>query len=363
MAVELTKLFGSVSTIQQAAAAFADEERSRAIFEAMVWPAGPVCPRCGSVRIYRLRDRDMGGTVRPGLRQCAEPECGYHFTATCKTPLHSTKLSIGKWLMGMWVILQSDKGISSVRLAEILGISQQAAWRMGHAIRLMTASAKRLTGTVEFDVMMVGGKPRKDPSNPEGRKGKQGHTTKTPVAVAVERPNSRGCDDDQGPKVLAMPVTDQSAATLTAALSTMADSNAHIMSDQAPAIACAASDNIAHDTVNHSATEYVRGVVHSNSAEGFNDRVRRTVNGVFHHISTKHVAGYLDEISWRWRQRVHVGKAPRQTKKGRTVLRDIWERVPPIVQVAKLLRDARGREMRRTAKGSVVVLKCEPAFG
>ena len=92
--------------------------------------------------------------------------------------------------------------------------------------------------------MLVGGKPRKDPSNPGGRTGKQGHTTKTPVAVAVavERPNSRGSDDDQGPTVIAMPVTDQSAATLTAALSAMADSDAHIMSDSAPAIARAAAD-------------------------------------------------------------------------------------------------------------------------
>jgi hypothetical protein len=29
-------------------------------------------------------------------------------------------------------------------------------------------------------------------------------------------------------------------------------------------------------------------LVHANSAEGFNDRVRRTVSGVFHHISPHH---------------------------------------------------------------------------
>jgi len=39
------------------------------------------------------------------------------------------------WLKGMWVILQSDKGLSSLRLAEALGVSQPTAWRMGHALR------------------------------------------------------------------------------------------------------------------------------------------------------------------------------------------------------------------------------------
>ncbi|RUQ66614.1 hypothetical protein EJ913_21995 [Azospirillum doebereinerae] len=43
----------------------------------------------------------------------------------------------------------------------------------------------------------------------------------------------------------------------------------------------------AHDTVRHSQREYVRGSVHANSAEGFNDRVRRTIAGVFHHITPR----------------------------------------------------------------------------
>jgi peptide methionine sulfoxide reductase MsrA len=36
--------------------------------------------------------------------------------------LHSTKLPLRTWLTGLWLILQSDKGISSVRLAEAIGV-------------------------------------------------------------------------------------------------------------------------------------------------------------------------------------------------------------------------------------------------
>nr|WP_280178505.1 IS1595 family transposase [Skermanella aerolata] len=242
--------------------------------------------------------------------------------------------------------------------------SQPTAWRLGHAVRVLTASIHRLSGTVEIDVMMFGGAPRRDPSNPDARKGKQGHTTKTPVVVIIERPNSRDpVENEPEPKAMAMLIPNQTAAALSAALDGMTERDAHVMSDSAASIAVAASGHIAHDTVNHGATEFVRGIVHANSAEGYNDRVRRTVVGVFHHINCAHTARYLDEISWRWRQRIHVGRSPRQTRKGRIVLRNIWERVPPVEHMGKLLRGALGREMRRTKNGSVDILVIQPVFG
>lgn len=57
----------------------------------------------------------------------------------------------------MWLMLQSDKGLSSVRLAEALGVSQPTAWRMGHALRLMAAREHMLDGTVEIDHFHLGG--------------------------------------------------------------------------------------------------------------------------------------------------------------------------------------------------------------
>ena len=56
----------------------------------------------------------------------------------------------------------------------------------------------------------------------------------------------------------------------------------------------------AHDTVRHSEREYARGFVHANSAESFNDRVRRTIAGVFHHISPEHADLYFNEVGFRW---------------------------------------------------------------
>ena len=49
------------------------------------------------------------------------------------------EIAVKRLAAGLWLILQSDKGISSPRLAEALGVSQPTAWRMGHALRLLVA--------------------------------------------------------------------------------------------------------------------------------------------------------------------------------------------------------------------------------
>jgi transposase-like protein len=129
-----------IRTVAEMIAAFADEERSRRLLEAMVWPNGRVCPACGYKRSIALAGRDMGRyRARAGLYQCSNGACRFQFTVTTRTPLHATKLPLSTWLKALWLILQSDKGLSSIRLAEALGVSQPTAWRIGHALRLMLA--------------------------------------------------------------------------------------------------------------------------------------------------------------------------------------------------------------------------------
>jgi hypothetical protein len=58
--------------------------------------------------------------------------------------------------------LQADKGVSSVRLAEALGVSQPTAWRIGHPVRLLMTREQQFGGTVEIDEFYIGGSPRND---------------------------------------------------------------------------------------------------------------------------------------------------------------------------------------------------------
>jgi len=111
-----------IRTVAEMVEAFRDEERCRRLLEAMVRPHGRVCPACGYKRSIALAGRDMSQyRARPGLYQCSNGACCFQFTATTRTPLHATKLPLSTWLKALWLILQSDKGLSSIRLAEALG--------------------------------------------------------------------------------------------------------------------------------------------------------------------------------------------------------------------------------------------------
>ncbi len=92
-----------------------------------------------------------------------------------------------------------------------------------------------------------------------------------------------------------------------------------------------------------------RDTVHVNSVEGFNSRARRTIAGVFHHIRPQHADLYFHEIGFRWSQRVITGSAVRKTRHGREIMRTLWSRVPPALQLLSVFRAATGRQMRRKA--------------
>lgn len=189
---EMLAALTNIRTAEDMVVAFRDEEQCRRLLESMVWPAGRVCPACGYKRSIAIAGRDMGKRrARPGLYQCSSGDCRFQFTVTTHTLLHSTKLPLSVWLKGMWLMLQSDKGLSSVRLAEALGVSQPTAWRMGHALRLMAAREHMLDGTVEVDHFYLGGRARINPEDPPPGRGRKGlpNTQKTPVMVIVQRPD------------------------------------------------------------------------------------------------------------------------------------------------------------------------------
>ncbi len=355
-------LLPRIKSTEEMVFAFQSDERCRTILEELVWPRGRLCPSCGSKRSIALAGRDKGKKARPGLYQCQGAGCRRQFTVTTSTPLHATKLPLRKWLQGLWHVLQSDKGVSSVRLAEAIGVSQPTAWRMGHALRVMVAAAEPLTGTVEADEVFVGGKPRKDPSNPEARRGKQGHTTKFPVMAAVERPDGL-MEGQAAGQVRATLLTGLTEAEVAEGLAKTVSPEAHLMTDGHKSFGAHGHNFAAHDTVNHSDLEFARGIVHANSAEGYNNKLRRTIIGVFHHISQSHVELYLDEVGFRWHQRIYVKSVNKTKKKGRVVSKPVWERVLPSLQLVSVFRGAVGRKVRRAPNGSVNVLSKTALFG
>jgi transposase-like protein len=61
--------------------------------------------------------------------------------------------------------------------------------------------------------------------------------------------------------------------------------------------------NHKHETVNHSAHEWVRGDVHTGTIDGFWGLLKRGVIGTYHQISVKHLHRYLSEFQFKWNHR------------------------------------------------------------
>lgn len=353
----------SIRTMDEMIGAFRDEKHCRSLLESMVWPEGRICPACGYKRSITIAGRNTDKR-RAGLYQCSSGECRFQFTVTTHTPLHATNLPLKLWLKAMWLMLQSDKGLSSVRLAEALGVSQPTAWRMGHALRLMVARENMLTGTVEMDHLYLGARPRKRRGQTPRGRGRQDPEAaeKTPVLALVQRPHDTTPSAMAG-DARAIVVDAVSLRAAERVVEIQIERDAHLMSDEAKAFVAIGTSFTEHDTVKHSSGEYVRENVHVNSTEGFNSRVRRTIAGVFHHISPPHADLYFHEIGFRWSQRIVTRSAVRTTRHGREIRQIHWSRVPPALQLLNVFRSATGHQMRRSPDGGLIIKSTVAVFG
>jgi transposase-like protein len=140
---------------------FSDEATCRRFFESIRWPSGRICPHCGHDQSWSI----CSAPQRPIRYECKQ--CSRQFTVTTKTALHATKLPLSTWLLAMYLICNSSKGIASTILAKLIGTTQPTAWKVGHTIRNMMDSSHSdtalLNGIIELDEKYVGGKPTKKP--------------------------------------------------------------------------------------------------------------------------------------------------------------------------------------------------------
>ena len=54
-----------------------------------------------------------------------------------------------------------------------------------------------------------------------------------------------------------------------------------------------------HDSVKHGNKEWARGSVNTNSIESVWSVFKRAIYGTWHHVSVKHLARYINEVSFR----------------------------------------------------------------
>jgi len=274
---------------------FTDEDKAREYMEFLRWGnAGPACPRCGGSDPYRLTPKE-GSKTRKGLLKCRA--CRKQFTVTVGTVFEDSHIKLTKWLQAIYLIGASKKGISAHQIHRMLGVTYRSAWFMAHRLRYAMTSeplATKLSGTVEIDEGYIGGKRK----GGRGRRPADGGR-KAAVAVLVER----------GGNVRAMPMERIDGASMEREIRNYVDSSSRLMTDETniySSIRVRGQQQIAgmeRQTVNHGTGEFVRGDVHTNTAEGFISLLKRGIVGTFHHVGKGHLGKYVSEFEFRYNAR------------------------------------------------------------
>ena len=257
---------------------FSTDEACREYLVNKFWKNGPVCPYCKNTdKIYVYKSR-------PHLHKCSD--CKKQFSITTATIFADSNLPLHKIFLAYYLISINKKGISSTQLGRLLGISQKAAWYLAHKIRggLKRTAKTKLTETVEVDETYVGGKHR-------GKRGR-GSQNKTPVFGMLERYG----------ELIIMPVPDTKRKTLEPIILLNVKKGSYIMSDEWWAYT-KLYRKYKHDFIKHGEKEYVRGNVHVNSLEGAWSLLKRSIRGVYHRPSRKHLARYCDEFAFKYNTR------------------------------------------------------------
>jgi transposase-like protein len=259
---------------------FPTAESARLYLESRLWPDGPVCPACkASERIT---------TRKGGFYRCNA--CQIDFTIRTGTIFERSHVPLHKWLYAMYLLVTARKGISSLQLAKEIGITQKSAWFVLHRIREACGGPKltKLKGIVELDECFIGGKERNKHEHKKLKAGR-GAVGKTAVLGMRER---------DGRTILA-PMNERTMQAVTEQIHGNIELGTQLYTDDGIVFSDLDGLFFKHESVNHSAGEYSRGVATTNSIESVWAVLKRGVYGTFHHISPKHVGRYTDEFAWR----------------------------------------------------------------
>lgn len=276
-------------TVPQFEKLFPTDDACKKYLVARRWPKGIVCARCGNEDVYPV-------TNRPFHWQCTKcvPKGGYRFSVLVGTIFENTNVGLKTWFKVIYLMLTSKKGISALQVHRMMGFgSYRTAWFMCHRVRagLADPEFRKLMGIVEVDETYVGGK-NKNRHLDKRTKG-TGIAGKFAVIGAVSRKGN----------VVARVINNTDAETFDRFVQQAVSEKVSLIATDEHASYGNLKDTFPHKFVRHSAKQYVDGVVHTQTIDGFWSLLKRGIMGSFHKVSRKYLPLYVAEFEFRYNNR------------------------------------------------------------
>lgn len=258
---------------------FPDEETCKDFIVQERWNGNPVCPHCGHDKVYEI----SGGMSY----KCAN--CKERFSVRTGSIMESSRLPLQTWLLAIYIMTTGRKGISSVQFAKELGVTQKTGWYLANRIReACTDGVNPLTGEIEVDETFIGGKEGNKHASKRMSAGR-GTVGKQPVLGFLQR----------GGRVRAFPIRRTDKVTLHGAIHRNVEIGSKVYTDDHRGYAGLGGLFYGHETVSHSAGEYVKAQASTNGIESFWALLKRGYIGTHHWWSMKHLHRYVAEYVYR----------------------------------------------------------------
>ena len=278
---------------------FQDAAQARKYLETLRWKGEPVCAHCGTVGGHYATKRD-------GVWRCHAKECRKDFSVTTKTVMESSHIKLHVWLQAFYLMTSSKKGMSAHQLHRSLKITYKSAWFLAHRIREamreggLTTPMGGAGQIVEADETYFG-KPEVRPVSKQrgNRPYIHGHKIRNsrPIVALVERGGSV--------RSFHVPVADAASVAEIVRKNVHRESRLH--TDESRLYPVVGREFAAHETVNHTAKEYARGDVTTNTVETYFSVFKRGMRGTYQHCKEKHLHRYLAEFDFRFNHRIALG--------------------------------------------------------
>jgi transposase-like protein len=276
------------ATLQQAIKYFSDEQVCIDTIASLRWPTGPVCPKCGGTAHYYLATQK-----RWKCKKCAK-----QFSVKVGTIFEDSPISLDKWLVALWMVVNCKNGISSYEVGRALGLTQKSAWFVLQRLRLalQNKSIVKLGGRgteVEVDETFIGGASRFMHHDKRNRVIVNNRMRdKTTVLGILER----------GGEVRAKVVPTRRRHVLESHIRENVENKTSIYTDNLMSYQHLNHKDYEHQVIDH-ADKYVDGQVHTNGLENFWSLLKRGLKGTYISVEPFHLFRYLDEQMFRYNNR------------------------------------------------------------